>query len=409
MQFQSLSVTKATNQMVAKIKLAWGVSIFVSLGLSFAVGVMWLVETKTYRPNEQQLVSSAAAENELVLKLKSAGRYTDGKDNFIPTGIFIQSLSFINSNDVNVVGYIWQKYTKDSIPGMDDVMDFISGDVILSSESMISPSPGFIFPEQVDSGSNIRPELAFTKDAGEHVVLGWYFETTLRQKFNYKKYPFDHKTVWIRIWPHNFSDRNYLVPWLDSYDSTGYAVAFGLDKNIVLGNWEIEETFYDYKVNEYDTGFGLVDRAEYSSYPELYFNIVLKRKFFNSVIIDVVPMLTVCTILFSVLMTLSRERDVCDKMGFNVNTVISVVSGLFFIVMLSHIHTRERFPSEGVVYIEYLYLITYFLMLAVILNSFLFALRPSWRIFTCDNLMPKLLYWPFTLTMFLLITAFCLY
>ena len=31
----------------------------------------------------------------------------------IPTGIFIQSLKFISSSEVNITGYIWQRYSAD--------------------------------------------------------------------------------------------------------------------------------------------------------------------------------------------------------------------------------------------------------------------------------------------------------
>ena len=73
-------------------------------------------------------------------------------------------------------------------------------------------------------------------------VVGWYFEVTLRQSFNYKKYPLDHKTVWIRMWPRNFLKRTLLFPDFAAYSSTELEDAFGFDTDIVLGNWEIEET-----------------------------------------------------------------------------------------------------------------------------------------------------------------------
>lgn len=255
-----------------------------------------------------------------------------------------------------------------------------------------------MFPEVVESGSNIIPRREkeeYKKNLGERDVVGWYFEVTLRQKFEYKKYPLDHKTVWIRMWPKNFLENLLLVPDFLAYDSTQQEDAFGFDKDIVLGSWKIEETFFDYHLPKYDTNFGITSGTNPKSMPELYFNIVLKRKFINAFIINLVPLLTVAALLFMILMSVTTEREKAEKFGFSILGVIGVNSALFFVVIIAHIQLRSQFLGSSLIYIEYFYLLMYLYILAITLNSYLVSTGYHFRFIKYrDNLIPQLLYWP---------------
>ncbi|MCO4798934.1 MAG: hypothetical protein KC484_06950, partial [Colwelliaceae bacterium] len=290
-----------------------------------------------------------------------------------------------SSNDVNITGYLWQKF-------------------LTSDTSKSAVTPNFIFPEQV--GSN-EVKLAYEHVREDHTIYGWYFDVTLRQKFNYLDYPLDHKTVWIRISPSHFDRNTVLLPALDDYQSTNIGEPFGLDENLVLGNWEINETFFDYKMVSYDTNFGTEFKEQHYEYPELYFNIVVKRKFLNSFVINLVPLLTVAILLFALLMTVTAEPKKRDALGFNFTGVISIVSALFFVVMISHIQLRQKFSEDGIVYIEYFFLLMYFLMIMLIINTYIFSkgkITSTNFIIKNDNLLPKLYFWPVTLGVMVVVT-----
>ena len=370
--------------------LLWIISITSSIIFSFLIAWMWYFVDGQYNPNISQLVSTNAAESDLVRKLKSSQVFSKRNFTQIPTGIYIQSLDFESSSDVNITGYVWQTY--DSTQKIDE--------------------PGFLFPEQVDSGSAIKPRLVYSHRQGEEIVYGWYFEATLRQKFNYRDYPLDHKTVWIRIWPSDFHQDIILVPSLHDYQSTSPGTPFGLDQEIVLGNWNINETFFNFRNVTYDTNFGINDRNLTQTFPELYFNIVIKRKFLNSFVVHLIPVFTVLIFLYTIVLTSTISRNKAEVLGFNVTGIISINSALFFVVMLSHVHIRQKFPSEGIVYIEYFYLVMYGLMIAIIINTFLltqttslFSKLLSWE----DNLIPKVAYWPVTSGVLSLITYLCFF
>jgi hypothetical protein len=160
--------------------------------LAGSVAVQWYLEDSSYEPNKCQLTDDLAAHNDLVKKLEKAG-YPSGADlGFVPTGVFIQSLEFKDANDVHLTGYVWQRY---------DNMD-------------AKEPPGIVFTEAVDSANGIIPgneNNAYRKIIGNKVLVGWYFEVTLRQNFGYKKFPLDHKTVCEKERGHILNFK-YLVP-----------------------------------------------------------------------------------------------------------------------------------------------------------------------------------------------------
>lgn len=374
-----------SNQYNHNQQRLWRISYALSITFLMIIVWTWLHVDNHYKPNINQLSSTELAQQNLIKKLQNTAPLSEQEFTFIPTGVFIQSLAFSSSNDVNVTGYIWQKF-----PTSKDKNQVVE--------------PSFIFPEQVEG---LGMKLNYQQTVEDGTVYGWYFNVVLRQKFNYLDYPLDHKTVWIRISP-SISDRNLVfTPALDNYKSTEIGESFGVEHDLVLGDWQVDETFFDYKTIHYDTSFGTNFKSQQYEYPELYFNIVMKRKFLNAFIINLVPLLTVATLLFAVLMTVTAEPKKRETLGFNFTGVISIVSALFFVVLISHIQLREQFSEDGIVYIEYFFLLMYFLMVMLIINTYLFSRGKevtSKLIMAEDNLLPKLCFWPFTLGVMALIT-----
>lgn len=338
---------------------------------------MWFRIDHSYQPNLEQLANEA----EIIPHLKKRG-VSLKKSDAIPTGVFLQSLKFNNATEVNITGYIWQKYNKSVFANIPEDQDV---------------PVGFILPEAVDSGDNIEPQQAYRRSINDtEEVIGWYFESTLKQRFNYQKYPLDHKTVWIRIWGKDFARSNVLVPDLKAYQSTQPGDAFGFDNSIVLGDWEVEETFFDFKTPTYDMDFGL--GKPLSETPELYFNVVLRREFLGAFIVNLVPLLISAILLFATLLTITAKEGQADIFGFNTSGVLGVCSALFFVVLLAHIQIRQEFPGSGIIYIEYFYLAMYTALLGVAVDAYLFTHDKYSEQFKFisyeDNIIPKLIFWP---------------
>ena len=360
-------------------KIWWLISFAVSAVFACLIGFQWYFEHISYQPNRCQLADDDSAQEDLLKKFEQAGYQNEADLTLIPTGVFIQSLEFRDANDVNLTGYVWQRYD------INEIMEPM----------------GIVFPEVVNSASNLIPRSQteeYRKCIGDKKVVGWYFEVTLRQSFNYKKYPLDHKTVWIRMRPRNFLKRALLYPDFrayPAYQSTGLEDTFGIERDIVLGNWEIEKTFFDYHLPYYDTNFGIIGSAKPKLFPELYFNIVLKRKFINEFIINLVPLLTVAALLFLILLSTTSEKEKAQRFDFSILGVIGVNSALFFVVIIAHVQLRREFLGSGLVYLEYFYLLMYFMILVITVDTYIVSAGLRVRLlYYKDHLIPKLLYWP---------------
>ena len=370
-----------------KNKSLWKISNFCSAILAASIGFMWyLVETR-YDPNPGQLTN----QQQINEYLQDKG--IDYKRT-IPTGIFIQSLMFTSSSNINLTGYFWQRY-KD-------------GDKLKEDREKCN----VIFPEAVESGENVDPKVAYEKLIGDTLIVGCYFEVTLRQRFNYSKYPLDHKIVWVRMWNREFDSDRILIPDLSAYRATGESDAFGYDEKIVLSGWQIEETFFNYKYFDYGSNFGMGYKIPDHGKPELFFNIVIKRKFLNGFLIHVVPVIIVALLLYGALMMMTEDTGIAQKFGLNTSATISFCSGLFFILLLAQTQLRETFAGAGIVYIEYFHTLMYLAILAVSINAYLFDCGgKSWLVRWIryqNNILPKILFWPVVLSMSAVVTFFVL-
>jgi hypothetical protein len=368
----------------------WGLSTAVSLALIIVLISLW-VQMNQYDVPPTQLIDEKATNQYLKKHWESSVNSSNSLAEplrKIKTGIFIQSLDFSSSSQVHVTGYIWQRYQNT----IDDDIKPKLGEV------------GFILPEQVGS---MEAKEVYRIQYEKEELIGWYIDATLRQPFDYRNYPFDHKTIWIRMWAKDFSRNIIFTPDYRAYHSTGLSDIFGIEKNIVLGTWIRENTFFNYHLSSYDTDFGIKEYVGQTGFPELHYNFVIKRKFENAFIVYLLPLLLVSMLLFAALLTVSKDSSLSNRHGFSTSGFIAAASTLFFVVMLAHIQLREEVGGATIVYIEYFYLIMYLILVSATANTYLFATQAA----PClsfvhhqDNIIPKLAYWPVILTSLIAIT-----
>jgi len=315
----------------------------------------------------------------------------------MPTGIYIQSLSFESANDVRITGRIWQRVDVDKEP-------LPKGAV-----------PGVIFPDAItDHGSNtsntygkMQPvPITGNPDKSANLYM-WNFQVILRQDMDYSRYPLDGKQIWIRMWTNDVFNEVVLVPDLEAYrDKKDLNLA--ISPQLVKGEWNVTDSFFGYERLTYDTNFGRMSKiTNEPSRPELRFYIQLERKFADAFLVNLVPLFVIVGLLFGLLLSVGRDRGEVERLGFNTLTVYGACSGLFFISLLGHIQIRREFPGSGVVYVEYFYIMSYVVLLLVSVFAFLMTKseRASNNYFLRDNgIIVKLLYWPVILSSCLFIS-----
>ncbi len=174
----------------------------------------------------------------------------------VPTGVFLQSFEFLNANNVEMSGFVWQKYGAGHPPRR--------------------------HPRHRLAGGSWRRRTRPTEawrvehDGGEQI--GWYFRGTFRQNFDYSLYPFDRQAVWLRLW-HPDPERDVLlVPDLAAYSDTA-ASRCRHGRAFVYGDWDPltpgSVTSWSPTTPNFGLGenFGLGGQLNGTPLVNLYFNV----------------------------------------------------------------------------------------------------------------------------------------
>ena len=377
-----------------KLYVYWYGVFIISVTLTLVVMALWYLTLNAEHVSEDNVTPIVNHADLNVLKK----RYTresllSHRDPplYIPTGVFVQSIEFTSANNVILTGYVWQRYLDTYHKGL---------------------SRGFLLPE----AESLEVEEAYRRKEKAGELIGWYFRVTLRQNFDYGHYPLDRQSVWMRLWHKDFDRNVVLIPDLTAYDQLNPDWLPGVEKDFVLSGWSLWRSFFNYHHNSYNTNFGIDNYVGQNRFPELYFNIALKREFFDPFVSKLAPIVVVLLMLFAVLVTSSKDKERSALLGFNTAGVLASSSALFFVVLLSHIDLRGSLAAKEIIYLENYYFVTYLALLVVAINSILF----SWGIrFPSiggvsliqqhDNLIPKLLFWPMITGQLLVLTLVSLY
>ncbi|MFA6599490.1 MAG: cache domain-containing protein [Candidatus Omnitrophota bacterium] len=298
---------------------------------------------------------------------------------YIPTGIYIQSLEFSNSSNVNITGYVWQRYTK----GAQDRL-----------------SRGFVMPE----ARTLTVTEAYRFDRDKEEVIGWYFEGTLRPSFNYSKYPFDHPNIGVWLRHKNFFEDIVLVPDLQGYPFTNPAMCPGLRSKLPLPGYAFSGTFFSYEPKRTSATFGAPAQKQDVRPQELVYNILIKRNFITPLVSKFFPIFIVLAMLFIVILSFSDDTERLKNFGLTGFAVVGLVVSFFFSTLLTQIDLRQQFNADGIIFIENFNFITYFILLLCAVLAYLFAAKRRIGFIHYEHcLIPKLLYWPiFTGLMFVI-------
>ena len=356
----------------------WVYTSLISLALIFGIISNW------YLTLEFPGSKSSEANNLVIIDKTSLNKFCQdinekyrkvGVDEsiFIPTGVYIQSFNFSDANDVSLTGYIWQKYRLDCPKEI---------------------RREFIFPESISH----KIKKSYSRIEGDSEIIGWYFETTLRQAFDYSKYPFDKKDIWVRLWHKDFDKNVVLVPDLDSYDFINPELQPGLDKDIIISDWTIKNSYFSYVIHNYSTNFGITKFVGQNRSPELYFTLKAQRNFISPFISVILPFFVIIVLLFAMILNIKED----GTGGF-----LASSGGLLFTVLLAHFSLREGLNLKEVVYIENFYFVLYFAILTLVVTTFLYSSKKKiWFIDYNENFFVKVLFWPIILAILFVITLF---
>jgi hypothetical protein len=289
----------------------------------------------------------------------------------IPTGLFLQQFEFLSGDNVLVAGYVWQRYA-DAIPAEID--------------------RAVVFPEAIDTRVF---EEAYRSDLGDALLIRWYFEVTLRQAFDYSRYPLDRQDVWFRLWSPSADRGAVLVPDFASYEDIAPTSRPGIEQELVSSVWTPYISGFTYTLHSYNTRFGLTDVSYRNQAPELYFNLGLKRDYHGPLLKHLPFTLAIAGLLYGIMLLGTSDPNLRSRFGFQTLAVIATTGALLLTVVVEHNGIRDTVSAGQVSYIETLPFTLYGLILLVTVNAIVRD-RPDAPAFFDDrnNIWPTLLYWP---------------
>ena len=340
-------------------------------------------EKTTAIESEEKTTEEKVLEDSLLEQTKDALIYGYQDARYIPTGIFINNISFTAANQIQVSAYIWQRYTE----GLHDIIP-----------------RGFILPQATDSKIT---EVSRIKNRQTETIL-WEVHAKLDQFLNFDTYPFDAKNLRIQIW-HRYGKKSIiLVPDLDSYQLINPRSLPGVDDDAFIPGWNLLASSFGYKKVNYTSNFGAYSVGPFGIYksvdksdvPELYFEILVSRKLIDTLVSDLLPIAVIAVLLFVILLTSTQQKF----------AVIGSCASVFFATVFAQVRFRSKIPQAQIVYFESFYFLMYALILIILIVTILHQLEFNIPIIRHrKNMIAKLLYWPVGFTWLCLITLWYLY
>lgn len=293
----------------------------------------------------------------------------------IPTGIFIEAIKFSSANDVQISAFIWQRY-----------VNTVPADI----------PRGFSLPGATAESVDSLDSYTMSMDDGT-TLLGWHVHLTVRQQHDYRDFPFDRQDVWVQLWPEVPDRRVVLVPDFASYPNPAPAALPGLDRDFVGAGWIAEHSFFSYTVNDDNAYFGFAEGATPRGFPELVFNVALKRSFVEPFLDDILLTIVVALLLFALVVLNAQDMDRRTRFGITTFGVLATSGTLLFSVLTKHNQIRSEVTPGQIVYIEVLPMLLYVMILLTVANGIVLLAAPPGRfrfVSYQDNLLPNVLFWP---------------
>ena len=329
--------------------ISWPSAILVTLVLVIGVGQIWRVTMQFASDSNRQvfpIVSQQAVDRLVEEYEQRAAKHLTAPPVVIPTGLYIESMKFLDNSDLQLVGGVWQKYNIDRDRGVER---------------------GVTFP----GAAKLRVEEPVVLTIGDYELVRWQFSGDWRFKHQFARFPLLKDDFGIGILPRDKASNIMLVPDVESFPYLGSSQLPGLSPNVFLLGWRITDSSFELRPWQHNTTFGRPATLKNQALPEWYLSIGMEKVFVNSVISNLTPLAIAMTIAFMVLLISTRDLARLDILRTGVGFDLGICTSIFFVVALSHIGLRSNIISDEIFYLEYFYMLMYLNLIWVCCHSIL--------------------------------------
>ena len=145
--------------------------------------------------------------------------------------------------------------------------------------------------------------------------------------------------------------------------------------------------------------------AGQNGFPELVYNLELKRNVLNPCLTIFLPLAVVAGLLFLMLMGATSQKDKASALGYNFLNMGRAVATLLFPTVLAQINLRTKVVTDGLLYVEYYYFAMDLMLLAVVVYTMAMALSAEGILQKNDALLAKVSFWPLLTGLFFAVTV----
>lgn len=355
----------------------WLVSAFSLVLLLGIISIWFVVRTSIREENESQII--LLNDNTVGKAIHTITKQTNNQTTaaLVKTGILLQSVRYVSTNQINVTGLLWQRY-----PSQLDTK--IPRDFVLPSSESFS-----------------LKELLYKQKNDTDELVVWRFSALLNQEhFSSQFYPFDEQNLRIII-EHPLMDTSalILVPDLAAYTFIAPRLLPGLQSTVSIDGRFLIKSFFSFR--PITSNININDRSiESSNDNHLSFSVITDRFLGNALIIYLLPVFVALIFLSVIPVFVTSDLK-------NTLSCISLMAGIFLALSFTHLQMRKAIiESGGICYLEYYYILLYIFICIAIAYSAIYYLMPHSRIFNKNgHLLIKTMLWPIYLMLAFIITA----
>lgn len=364
-------------------RAAWLTSSLYALLVALSIGAIWAFDIVSDTPDitrEHIMHTHYSLERFLFLQKKENPHIYEKEPIFIPTGIYITSFEPGHNNTLTLTGQVWQKYDRTKYP------DLKPNILFLNAIEEITEKNSSTFKESLET-------------------VNWWFKATFNTTFNYLKYPFDEQEIVIKLSYKEYESNVILTPDFEAFLSND-SPRSEIDPTVHSNQWTIKQSYTFYTLSDFQTDFGIEDYPGQKGFPDLNYGIRIRRQFVYPLTASALPVIIILFVVFSILLLTglgSHHTGLATE-------IVKLTSGILFTTAVAHQTFQRNLQSPVITYFEYFYFLLYAVILLVAINGMLYAYeRGGVFINVENNLIPRLLYWPLTLSLCLCLTLWFFY